>query len=133
MPVVTTRAAALRHVVIHARAARRHLDAGLLGPAIYELTAGRAHLGFSIGMLEPGKLSFASTLLRRSLLALGERLERAVAPRAKVPGYLLAGAVMEALSPLWDAHPDIGADALADVAANAAALITRRYTVTERA
>jgi hypothetical protein len=130
---VSGRASGIRHAIDYARRARAALAVGNIGAALIHWGHARCHAGFTAGLTEGSRTSAASALLRRSLLALGERLERAVAPRAKVPGWEVAGAVMDALLPLWDAFPEIGAAALADVAANAAATISRRYVVTERA
>lgn len=53
-------------------------------------------------------------------------------PREAVTGMQLAGVVMEALSPLRDAWPDIGADALGEVAAKAAVELHKRFRIEER-
>lgn len=125
-----TRLAGFRHVILHARAAYRLLHGGKLGPAIYEYGAARHHLGFMVGLVEPVKGTLAGDLLRRCLIHLGQLIEAAVAPRARVVGWAVAEPISEALAPF--AGERLTPDEITDVAARAAAEIVRRFDVREK-
>lgn len=127
-----TRIAGFRHCILHTRAAYRLLHAGHVGPAIYEFGAAKHHHGFMVGLVERGKASLAAELLRRELHHLGQALERAVAPRAAIPGYVVMEPILEALAPLGDVYGLEGEEA-DNVAAAAAAEIIRCWDVRDRA
>lgn len=125
------RESGIRHALDSARRARADLEAGKIGPALSAWGHAGNHLAFTVGLCERSRLSLAAVLLRKALINLGTRLERAVAPRATVPGYEVAGAVSEALAELED-DDGVPGETLTAVAARAAVEIVRRWTVTER-
>lgn len=101
-------------------------------------TAAGAKLDGDAGLLESLRTFFVAGThpgIGRELVE-GARLELELrghdATPEEVSGMQIAGLVMEVLSPLRDAWPDIGVDALAEIAAKAAVEIHRRFDVKEK-
>lgn len=125
---MTGRASGIRFAIDCARIARRELEKGVVGPAIVDWGSGKAHLAFTRGLVENGtKPTAAFAMLDRWFVAFGTRLERAVAPRAAVPGY-------EVMEPITEAFDGCGLTRtqITNLAAIASAAIVRRWNVTER-
>lgn len=125
------RESGIRHALDYARRARKALDEGKVSASIADWGHARAHLGFTVGLAENPNLSLASVLLRKALLNMGTRIERAITPRADVPGYIVAEPIAEIFIELTDEYP-IATETITDLAARAAVAILNRYDVKER-
>lgn len=128
---MTTRHSGIRHALDATKRARKAMDEGKVAAALRDWWHAGSHLGFVVGLTENPQLSLASVLLRKSLMNLGTRIERAITPRAAVYGWAVAEPVAEALAALADAH-DLTPDEITDTAALAASEIVRRFRIEER-
>lgn len=125
------------------------LDVYEVGPRAYRgevrdpeenivMAVASAKLDGDASLLESVTTFFASGPLEHigKMLAVGARAELKMGthePRpATASGLEMAGVVLEALSPLLDAHPDIGADALGAIAASVAVELQRRFRIEEK-